>query len=109
MKSSLAQNALAKENIERDMKKTQTAKKSSKKQDAQPEKSDDNSESEDFDASNMLLAGFSDSEQDDEPEDKGIAIEKIPAIPDDAALKKQLQANKKTADGEDTPGVLYIG
>lgn len=54
-----------------------------------------------------LLAGFESSEDENDPEDNGIPLEKIPDIPDNPEMKKAIKAAE--TDEEHTPGVLYIG
>ena len=54
-----------------------------------------------------LLAGFDSSEDENDPQDDGIALDKLPALPDNAQLQKQIKEAHK--DDESTPGVLYVG
>ena len=54
-----------------------------------------------------LLAGFESSEDENDPQDEGIALDKVPAIPDNAQLQKQIKEAQQ--DSDSTPGVLYVG
>ncbi|GAB7355039.1 hypothetical protein MBLNU459_g5639t1 [Dothideomycetes sp. NU459] len=54
-----------------------------------------------------LLAGFESSEDENDPEDDGVTMDKVPSIPDEKQLRKQLKAAEN--DDENTPGVVYVG
>lgn len=55
-----------------------------------------------------LLAGFESSEDENDPEDDGVALDKVPSLPNEKALRKQIKA-AEADDEENTPGVVYVG
>lgn len=73
------------------------------------EKEDEEEEEEDVDDQTAaLLAGFESSEDENDPEeDEGVTLDKVPSIPNEKQLRKQLKAAE--ADDENTPGVIYVG
>ncbi|KAG9663084.1 hypothetical protein KCU95_g19084, partial [Aureobasidium melanogenum] len=64
-------------------------------------------EAEEDDQTAALLAGFESSEDENDPQDDGIALDKIPAVPNMKEVRKQLKDAQQ--DEENTPGVIYIG
>ncbi|KAG9954007.1 RNA-binding domain-containing protein, partial [Aureobasidium melanogenum] len=68
---------------------------------------DSEAEAEEDDQTAALLAGFESSEDENDPQDDGIALDKIPAVPNMKEVRKQLKDAQQ--DEENTPGVIYIG
>ncbi|THW79523.1 RNA-binding domain-containing protein [Aureobasidium pullulans] len=69
--------------------------------------SDSEAEAEEDDQTAALLAGFESSDDENDPQDDGIALEKLPAVPNMKEVRKQLKDAQQ--DDENTPGVVYIG
>lgn len=69
---------------------------------------DSEAEAEEDDQTAALLAGFESSDDENDPQDDGIALDKLPAVPNMKEVKKQLK-NAQQQDEENTPGVIYIG
>ncbi|KAI5248666.1 RNA-binding domain-containing protein [Aureobasidium subglaciale] len=69
--------------------------------------SDSEAEAEEDDQTAALLAGFESSDDENDPQDDGIALEKLPAVPNMKEVRKQLKEAQQ--DDENTPGVIYIG
>ncbi|KAG9824767.1 RNA-binding domain-containing protein, partial [Aureobasidium melanogenum] len=68
---------------------------------------DSEAEAEEDDQTAALLAGFESSEDENDPQDDGIALDKIPAVPNIKEVRKQVKDAQQ--DEENTPGVIYIG
>lgn len=68
---------------------------------------DSEAEAEEDDQTAALLAGFESSEDENDPQDDGIALDKIPAVPNMKEVRKQLKDAQQ--DEENTPSVIYIG
>ncbi|KAH0389289.1 RNA-binding domain-containing protein, partial [Aureobasidium melanogenum] len=69
---------------------------------------DSEAEAEEDDQTAALLAGFESSDDENDPqEDDGIALDKIPAVPNIKEVRKQVKDAQQ--DEENTPGVIYIG
>jgi nucleolar protein 15 len=69
---------------------------------------DSEAEAEEDDQTAALLAGFESSDDENDPQDDGIALDKLPAVPNMKEVRKQLKDAQQT-DDENTPGVIYIG
>ncbi|KAI4720813.1 RNA-binding domain-containing protein [Aureobasidium sp. EXF-10727] len=68
---------------------------------------DSEAEAEEDNQTAALLAGFESSDDENDPQDDGIALDKLPAVPNMKEVRKQLKDAQQ--DDENTPGVIYIG
>jgi nucleolar protein 15 len=69
---------------------------------------DSEAEAEEDDQTAALLAGFESSDDENDPQDDGIALDKLPAVPNMKEVRKQLK-DAQQQDDENSPGVIYIG
>ncbi|KAF2085848.1 RNA-binding domain-containing protein [Saccharata proteae CBS 121410] len=68
---------------------------------------EEESDAEEDDQTAALLKGFESSDDENEGEDQGLDVDKVPAIPIEKKTRKKLD---KAAGGDtDLPGVVYIG
>ena len=84
-----------------------------KEEDVVPVEDDNDAEEDEDDVDDQtaaLLAGFdsSEDEQDPEADEEGVSMDKVPALPDEKNVRKQLNSAEKAGE-ENKPGVLYVG
>jgi len=68
----------------------------------------DEDEVEEDDNAAVLLAGF-DSDSEDNQQDKGLDLTKLPRLPADKQTQSKLKKIKKAANQDDEPGTVYVG